>query len=269
MVMATIIPHGFDLTVLCNYANFADRESAWRDAALTEPCYVAFVPKHSSAQPKPTNPYRGEVVFYFEVVDGRAREIDLAESHVEHRGQLQVWLTLASINNRLRCVGVDVRSYVKPLGETPEQRVAPEPFPWRDGFTEIGSAVWRSIPIGALIERAIAERKDDYQWLAEAARGGDLDYRGQDREEVASRYESLIGESDKPRRGPRRLLSLDDLTEVVAPAYNEAGNKPVVAVRDALSKHRGQAVSMDQARKAVVRARAVGALPPASRRGKP
>jgi hypothetical protein len=219
---------------------------------------------------KPTSPYRGEVVFYFEVVDGRAREIDLAESHVEGKGDLQVWLTLAVINNRLRCVGADIRSYKKPLGETPADRVAPKPFPWRDGFTEISSAVWRSIPIGDLIERAIAERKDDYQWLAEAARRGDLDYRGQDREAMARRYESLIGdEPDKPRHGPRRALSLDDLVEVVAPAYDTAGNKPVVAVRDALSKHRGKPVTMDQARKAVVRAREIGALPPAKGRGRP
>src|SRR5688572_8046773 len=106
---------------------------------------------------KSASTYRGEVPFYFEVVDGRARKIDLAESHSDGRGQLQVWLTLAIINGRIRCIGVDVRSYKKPLGETPEQPV-PEPFPWRDGFAEIGSALWRSIPIGDLIEQAIAQR---------------------------------------------------------------------------------------------------------------
>jgi hypothetical protein len=233
------------------------------DAALTNPCYVAFMPKHSSAQTKPTSAYRGEVVFHFEVVDGRAREVD-------NRGDLQVWLTLAIMNSRMRCVGVDVRSYIKPLGETAEERVAPKPLPERDGFTEIGSALWRSIPIGDLIERAITQRKDDYEWLADAARNGDLDFRGKDREEMARRYESLIGDApDRPHRGPKRALSVDDLTTVVAPAYRTAANKPVVAVRDALSEHRGKPVTMDQARKAVVRAREVGALPAAHGQGKP
>lgn len=243
---------------------------ARQDAALTEPCYVVYMPKqHSSVQTKPNHPYRGEVVFYFEVVDGRAREVSEGDFYVEGRGQLQVWLTLAAINNRLRCVGVDIRSYEKPLEETLDDRFAPKPFPRRDSFTEIGSAVWRSIPIGDLIERAIAKRKDDYQWLAEAARNGDLDYLGKDRDEMARRYESLIGEPGKPHRGPRRALSLDDLVDVVKPAYERGGGKPVVAVRDALSEHTGKPVTMDQARKAVVRAREIGALPPAHGRGKP
>jgi hypothetical protein len=97
-----------------------------------------------------------------------------------------------------------------------------------------------------------------------------LDYRCKDREEMARRYESLIGDEPKRRRrGPERALSVEALTTVVKPAYEKGGRKPVVAVRDALSKQRGEPVTMDQARKAVVRAREIGVLPPAGGRGKP
>ena len=88
---------------------------------------------------------------------------------------------------------------------------------------------------------------------------------------AAGVYESLAAEGvpNRPQRGPKRLLCLDDLTTVVKPAYLTGGRKPVVAVRKAMSKHRGQPVTMDQARKAVVRAREAGVLPPAGGRGKP
>jgi hypothetical protein len=212
------------------------------------------------------SPFRGEQVFFFEVVDGRAREISQRDFFVKRRGQLQVWLQLASVNGRMRCVGVDIRGYQ----QTDTEPGGIKPFPHRVDFAEISSSIWRSIPIGDLIQRAITGRKADYRVLAGKARAGALDNRGIDLEEVARRYESLIGdEPDRPRRGPKRLLTLDDLTTVVRPAYLSGGRTPVVAVRDALSGHRGQPVTMDQARKAVVQAREVGALPPASGRGKP
>jgi hypothetical protein len=224
------------------------------------------------APEKPTSDYRGDVEFFFEVVGGRAREINRRSAKMRDRHQLQVRITLASIDGRTRCVGVEIRSYER----TDTDHGVIKPFEHRDGFTEIGSALWRSIPIGDLIERAIAGKQAEFKRLAEWARG-----RGQDqiirealapeiREAVAREIESLIDDdADKPHRGPQRLLSLHDLATVIAPAYQSAGRKPVVAVRDALSKHTRQTVTMDQARKAVVRAREAGVLPRAHGRGKP
>jgi hypothetical protein len=204
------------------------------------------------------------VEFFFEVVGGRAREINRRTTKMRERHQFQVRVTLASIDGRTRCVGVEIRSYEK----TDTEHGVIEPFEHRDGFTEIGSALWRSIPIGDLIERAIAEKKAEFKRLAEWARGLRQDHINQ--EAIAREIESLIDEEpDRPRRGPQRLLSLDDLATVVAPAYLTGGRKPVVTVRDALSKHKGEPVTMDQARKAVVRARDAGVLPPAKGRGKP
>jgi hypothetical protein len=176
-------------------------------------------------------------------------------------------VVLAGIENRTRCVGIEVRSYDR----TGDEHEKIKPFEHRDGFAEISSALWRSIPIGDLIERSIAFRKNHYKVLAEAARQGDLIHRGPDDETAARAYESLAddGEPDRPRRGPQRQLSLDDLTRVVAPAYLTGGRKPVVAVQKALSKHKRQTITMEQARKAVVRAREAGVLPPAKGRGKP
>jgi hypothetical protein len=229
------------------------------DNALTDRCYVEFVTDKTA---EPPSPFRAQWVAYFEVVDSRAQEVSEPDFYTEHRGQFQVWLTLAAIHNRMRCVGVDIRSYKRPVfEETLADRVALEPFDGRDGLAAMDSAVWRSIPIGDLIQRAIEEKKAYFLARAEQARRDD-------QEETARRYESLVGEPGKPRHGPRRSLSLEDLTTVVAPAYDAGGRKPVVAVREALSKHRGVPVSIDTARKAVVRAREVGALPPAGGRGK-
>jgi hypothetical protein len=206
--------------------------------------------------------YRGAVEFFFEAVGGRAREINRRNAK-QYRTQFRVRVTLATIDGRTRCVGVEMRSYER----IDVEHGVVEPFGHRDGLAEISSSLWRSIPIGALIERAIADRQADLKSLVEWARGLRNDQI--DQEAIAREIESLIDdEPDRPRRGPQRLLSLDDLTTVVAPAYLGAGKKPVVAVRDALSKHRGEPVTMDQARKAVVRARAAGVLPPAPGRGK-
>ena len=169
---------------------------------------------------------------------------------------------LGKIDGRIRCIGVELRSY-ESIDPTESALMGVKPFDHRDSFAEISSALWRSMPIGDLIERAIANQKSDYKLIAEY-------HRGQGEEVAAGVYESLAAEvPNRPQRGPKRLLSLDDLTTVVKPAYLTGGRKPVVAVRKAMSKHRGQPVTMDQARKAVVRAREAGVLPPAGGRGKP
>jgi hypothetical protein len=215
----------------------------------------------------PTSGVQAEAHWPFVVQDGRAKEIRGSK----RAAQFYVCVMLAFIENRVRCVGVEVRSYER------TDNGAMKPLVHRDGFTEIGSALWRSIPIGDLIERSIAHHRKANKVLAEMARSSDTFPRvalpavvPQDRETLARIYESRIGdEPEKPRRGPERLLSIEDLATVVAPAYLTGGRKPVVAVRDALSKHKRQPISMDQARKAVVRAREAGVLAPAKGRGKP
>ena len=139
-----------------------------------------------------------------------------------------------------------------------------------DHYTDIGSALWRSIPIGDLIERSIAARKVYYKGLVSMARSAADPATRKGWEGMARAFEYPDGdEPDRPRRGPQRLLSLDDLATVVAPAYLTGGRKPVVAVRDALAERKRGSVTMDQARKAVVRAREAGIVPPAHGRGKP
>jgi hypothetical protein len=206
--------------------------------------------------------FTSEAAWPFIVVDGRAKE----KRGSNRVTQFEVCVMLASIEKRVRCVGVEVRSYQRTDGE----HGGIKPLPPIDRFTEISSALWRSIPIGDLIERSIALQKNHYKDLVANARRAADPAERKGWEDMARAFEVQDDdEPDRPRRGPQRLLSLDDLTTVVAPAYLTGGRKPVVAVRDALSKHRGEPVTMEQARKAVVRARAAGALPPAHGRGKP
>jgi hypothetical protein len=97
-----------------------------------------------------------------------------------------------------------------------------------------------------------------------------------DRERLARTHEALAGAAPAgARRGPKRLLTEDVLRTVVAPAYITGGRRPVMAVRKALEAARfggsgpkGE-VTIDQARKAVVQARAAGVIPAASGRGRP
>jgi hypothetical protein len=211
--------------------------------------------------PAPENAtHRTEVTWPFIVVDGRAK----GTRGSKRAADFEVCVTLASIENRTRCIGVEVRSYQRTDGG-----LGIKPLPPLNRYTEIGSTLWRSIPIGDLIERSIADQRNYYKTLVDMARNADPATR-EGWEDMARAFEFLDDdEPSRPRRGPQRLLSLDDLATVVAPAYLTGGRKPVVAVRDALSKHRGEPVTMDQARKAVVRARAAGALPQAHGRGKP
>lgn len=230
------------------------------------------MPRRAEAKPSPepqlrqrfgpTDDSRGSESFLFEVVGGRAREIKSLNAKTRDRYQFEIEVMLGSIDGRVRCIGVEIRSY-ESIDPTESTAMGIKPFDHRDGFAEVNSTLWRSIPIGDLIERAIAGLKGAYTVVAEY-------HRSEGQEVAAGIYESLAREvPDRPHRGPRRLLSLDDLTTVVAPAYLRGGRKPVVAVRDALSKHRGEPVTMDQARKAVVQARTAGALAPARGRGKP
>jgi hypothetical protein len=228
------------------------------------------VPDRSPDKPAPD--YRGNAGFLFEVVGGRAKEIKTSRriSKKQDRIQFEVWLTFGSIDGRTRCVGVEIRSYER----IDHERGVIEPFESRDGLAEISAAMWRSIPIGELIERGIAGSRAQNKMLADITRNTGVDpvHGNRTGDAAVRRYESLIGDDvapDRPRRGPQRVLSPDELATVVAPAYLAAGRKPVVAVRDALTKYKRQTISMDQARKAVVRAREAGVLPPAHGQGKP
>lgn len=121
----------------------------------------------------------------------------------------------------------------------------------------IDSALWRKIPIGGIAEdgiehiRAVAEemlRITPKDWLKDVVKA----------------------EPPRSKPGPKPSLTTEILAGVVAPAYKAGGRKPVEAVRLALDSSgyppAGEAVTIDQARKAVRKARALGLIPGANRK---
>lgn len=211
--------------------------------------------------------------FFFEVTDSHAVEIDEQSWIVDKAGQLQIQIHVGLVNDRLACIGVDIRSFRADIeGATVKGAInAYHPFDQRGGFTAINSPVFRSIPIGNLIERAIADTQGDYEQMAAQSRQGMFDAVTPDRERLARIHESIADAARTgARRGPKPALTEDVLRSVVTPAYITGGRRPVVAVQTALSKYRGgEQVTIDQARKAVVQARAVGMIPPARGKGRP
>lgn len=122
----------------------------------------------------------------------------------------------------------------------------------------VDTALWRALPIGQLIEDTIAGVRQD------AARVF---------EEVGDRRLEQIAGSQPPtkRRGPKPSLTPELLARVVAPAFATGGRRTVEAVRAALQDagYPGSGpdgnVTIDQARKAVTKARAEGLIAPAKR----
>lgn len=118
----------------------------------------------------------------------------------------------------------------------------------------IDSRIWRAIPLGTLVD---AVAKDLRGSAEEVAR------------DIGDEYLKSSTALPMPtgKRGRRSPLTPDVLTRVVLPAYMTSPKRPVQAVREALdacaefegSSPTGE-VTIDQARKAVARARRLGLL---------
>lgn len=125
---------------------------------------------------------------------------------------------------------------------------------------ELTATIWRQIPIGALIDHTMGMFRDA------------LDkYGPRVPPELADTWRQMADEVPQPKPGPKPGITPEMLAGVVAPAYLAGGRKPVVAVQEALKSagFSSGLVTIDQARKAVVRARQAGLIPPAAKKGKP
>ena len=126
-----------------------------------------------------------------------------------------------------------------------------------DSHLSIDSRVWRSLRIGELVEATADMLRRDSDKVALAI-GDDYIKR------------SVALPAPSTRRGRRSPLTSKLLAEVVGPAYLTAPRRPVQAVQAALAEcadFQGSGpcgdVTIDQARKAVARARRAGLIPPA------
>ncbi len=172
----------------------------------------------------------------------------------EVRGvRIYVGVHLATVGRRLRCVGLDLRSL------NVEDVLLPGPMDLGNGdWVEIGSPVLRGLPLTDVLERALGT----YRTYLDTVRSG------------MDEFEDEVGSSDRAsstrkRRGPRPQLDEGALERLVAPAYLMGGRRPVQAVRDELERSGAlqPPVTLDQARKAVARARDLGLIPPARKPG--
>lgn len=168
---------------------------------------------------------------------------------------LVVDVHLATVNGRVVCVGLDVRTFE--LDEASE-RAMPLGGAWRP----VTSPLMRGLPTATVIESALSQVRGDFDFVL-----GHLD---------KAKYPDLVSQvegwfvSGQKRRGPRPAITDEVLRDVVAPTYRVGGRRPVQAVKEALEAagvHKGR-VSIDQARKAVAAARTKGFIPPYEGRGK-
>lgn len=174
--------------------------------------------------------------------------------------QVQVSAHLAMVRGRMTCVGIDVRSFEAP----PAIEDNRDDFrPLGDEWVEINSPVVRAVRVAEVIEQAFDRSRGLFRQALDGLTIAD--------DVITDVFEP----TPSKRRGPKPALSDDVLRTVVAPAYLMAVKKPVVAVRAALDRSGllpgagpDGRVTPDQARKAVVTARARGFIPPAKRPGK-
>ncbi|MFW3172568.1 hypothetical protein [Geodermatophilus sp. CPCC 206100] len=121
-------------------------------------------------------------------------------------------------------------------------------------WLEIGSPVLRGLPLTDVLDQAFGA----YRTYRDTVHSG--------MDSFINEVGSSDGASSPPkRRGPRPQLDEETLARLVVPAYLTGGRRPVQAVRDALERSGAlqPPVTLDQARKAVARTRALGLLPPA------
>ena len=184
------------------------------------------------------NVYRGVVPVIQEIGDSR----------------FYVGVHLALVRDRLVCVGLDLRALN--LGDS----LLTAPMDLGNGdWLEITSPVLRGLSLSETIDQALATYRGMLGEL-HASTGNAGTTRGE---------EPGTATTEPKRRGPRPQLDDETLRRIVAAAYRVGGRRPVQAVKEALeaTDTLPGPVTIDQARRAVVRARARGFIPPAKASG--
>lgn len=121
---------------------------------------------------------------------------------------------------------------------------------------QVTARLLRQVPVGSLVESALDGARHTLRRYGDRL--------------PAPMVDILSADAKAPRKGERKpgpipALSDDMLATVVAPAYLAGGRAPTKAVRQALAEagFSNGLVTIDQARKAVARARRQGLIPPA------
>lgn len=193
--------------------------------------------------------------------DGRPvvdrEELERGEFWADIQVDVDIW---RDADGALFCGGLSIRTIPGALHATEVLReLSALNVLGPDVSAEITARLVRQVPVGALVEVALAGPRRTLQTYGDRL--------------PASMIETLTGDAKAPRKGERKpgptpALSDDMLAAVVAPAYLAGGRAPTKAVRQALvdAGFGNGHVTIDQARKAVARARRHGLIPPAKTR---
>jgi hypothetical protein len=177
----------------------------------------------------------------------------------------KVRVYFGNVGGRMACVGLDLRAFT---GDEATRDVKP-----LEGWAELNSPRLRALPIATLVE----DMRKLYLDMSQAAQDRPDLWGLKDESSRAAfrRTSKAVETAPTVRSGRPPMLTDDQLKEVVAPAYLSGGGRPVQAVQEALERQRmpgagpkGE-VTIDQARKSVQRARQLGFIPKAAKRGKP
>lgn len=162
-----------------------------------------------------------------------------------HGDQWHVGVHLAEVRGQLTCVGLDLRAV-----NVADLTAGPPATDETGAWLPVTTAMLRAVPLTKLIDQAA----DVYR----AASPG----------QPADSADRPVPAPLRPRRGPRPALTDEQLERVVAPAYRLSARRPVQAVHQAL-RDSGLLpdVTLDQTRRIVQRARALGFIPPVNRAG--
>jgi hypothetical protein len=156
----------------------------------------------------------------------------------------------ASVNGKAVCVGIDVRSFTSKRGDGSDAK------PVDGTWSEVTSPVVRALPVATAVEQG---RRDmlGLSWYLEWSE----DITAAQRQAAEAVTAAAAAKPQRGKPGPKPRVTDDILREVVAPAYRGGGRRAAQRVREALEQHRGELVTIDQASKAVAKARRRGFLP--------
>lgn len=193
-----------------------------------------------------------------------------------------VRIHLANFDGTARCVGVDLRAF-KSAAESTTDLTDAQPFTdallpihgdVSTGWAEIDTKVYRALRLAEIVESARRWSRDLAFWVRSGGQPGRaVAYFVENPPHThpeATALERALGDRDGPKRGAPTRYTADVLSRVVEPAWVSGHPGRVEAVRQALEAHFGERTTLDQAKKAIAKARATDPpLIPRISKGKP
>lgn len=177
----------------------------------------------------------------------------------------RVQVHFGKVRGRVVCVGLDIRGFTS---DDTSRNIQP-----LDGWDELNSPRLRALPLATFVEETRKLFLDQNKAIQAQPDLWGLKDRGS---QAAFRRAAKALKAPPPvRSGRPAVLTDEELWDIVRPAYLSGGRAPVQAVQEALERHHmpgagpNGEVTIDQARKNVQRARQLGFIPKAAKRGRP